>query len=380
MKVIVVGAGIAGLGAATYFSRKGHDVRVLEAADRIGGRAITLWRENSEDRVDVGTQYYHSSYTRGLGLIREVGLEGTLSTIQGDTRFFDDRVPAGSYLLDHRLPWFRPAGVPGNLRLAWFLLTRLLRHRMSTFALEEQPVTDQLSGLALSENPVLREFLVRPLTIAGAIAEPEAMNVSLLHVLRLIRIILLTDYITLSGGIASLHERLAERLTIARESPVSRLVEENGRITGVTIEGRDEVLAADHVVVATTPPAALRFVPAEWRAEREFLESVTIPPFTFPTFFLNRPFEKKVWSYVTQRGSAGKLSIIIDAAQKNPAMVPSGNAVIQAWPCYPASKEFVEASDEAVIEGCRRELEDYFPGFSAWIEEAHVTRHAYAVP
>ncbi|MDP3936900.1 MAG: FAD-dependent oxidoreductase [Deltaproteobacteria bacterium] len=380
MKVIVIGAGIAGLGAATYFSRKGHKVRVLEASDRIGGRAITLRRKGSEDRVDVGTQYYHSSYTRALSLIRDVGLESTLSKIKGDSRFFDDRVAGGSYLLDHRLPWFRPAGIGGNLRLGWFLLSRLLRHPMSTFALEPQAKTDQLSGLALSENPVLREFLVRPLTLAGAIAEPEAMNVSLLHVLRLIRIILLTDYISLSGGIASLHERLGERLDIRLDSPVARLVEERGRITGVEVGGAGEILTADHVVIATTAPAALRFVPAEWDAEREFLASVTIPPFAFPTFFLDRPLEKNVWSYVTRRGSGEKVGIIIDAAQKNPSMVPSGKAVIQAWPCYPESKDFVDAPDSAIIDACRRELEGHFPGFGSWIEEAHVTRHAYAVP
>lgn len=380
MKVIVIGAGIAGLGAATYFGRRGHEVRIYEATDRVGGRAITLWRAGSEDRVDVGTQYYHSSYRRGLGLIRDVGLAGTMSKIRGDSRFFDDRVPGNSFLLDHRLPWFKPAGLRGNLRLAAFLLWRLLRHRMSTFALEEQPLTDTLSALEMSENSVLREFLVRPLMLAGAIAEPESTNVSLLHLLRLIRIILLTDYLSLSGGIASLHERLGERLDIRLETPVSRLVEEGGKVVGVALDGRDEVIRADHVVVATTAPAALCFVPSGWTAEREFLESVTIPPFAFPTFFLDRPLEKNVWSYVPQQGAGGKLGIIIDAAQKNPAMVPSGKAVIQAWPCFPASKEFVDAPDDAIIDACRRELEEYFPGFSSWIEEAQVTHHAYAVP
>jgi hypothetical protein len=57
---------------------------------------MLLRRPGTDDRVDVGTQYYHSSYRRALGLMRDVGLSGSLGKISGATRFFDDRVPAGS--------------------------------------------------------------------------------------------------------------------------------------------------------------------------------------------------------------------------------------------------------------------------------------------
>ena len=40
MKIIVIGAGIAGLGAAKVLHDAGFDVEVLEARDRLGGR---LW-------------------------------------------------------------------------------------------------------------------------------------------------------------------------------------------------------------------------------------------------------------------------------------------------------------------------------------------------
>jgi oxygen-dependent protoporphyrinogen oxidase len=380
MKVIVAGAGIAGLGAATYFTRKGHEVSILEAADRIGGRAITQTRRGTDDRVDVGTQYYHTSYQRGLGLIRDVGLEGTMTKIVGNTRFFDDRVASGSFLLDHRLPWFRSAGFLGNVRLGSFLIHRLLRHRMNTFALEDQPITDRLSGLDLSSHPALREFLVRPLTVAGAITEPEETDVSLLHLLRLVRIILLTDYLSLSGGIASLHTGLAERLNVETERPVERLVVEGGRVVGVELAGSGEVRRADHVVVATTPEPARGMLPEDWTLEREFLGSVTIPAFAFPTYFLDRPFEKRVWSYMAQHDRGKYVSVIIDAGEKNRTMVPSGKAVIQPWPCYPASQTLIGESDDKIIDACTRELEEYFPGFSSWIEEVHMTRHPYAVP
>lgn len=378
MKVIVVGAGVAGLGAATYFAKKGHDVTVLEAADRVGGRALTLRRARTGDRVDVGTQYYHSSYVRAQALMREAGVTG-LAKISGASRFFDDRVRAGSFLVDHRLPWIKAAGLAGNARVGWTLLS-LLRHRMSTFGLEEQPKLDAVRALDVLTHPTQLEFAVRSLTLAGAITEPEPTDVSLLHVIRLVRIIVLTDYLTLPGGVASFHDALASRLEVELERPVRRLVEEGRRVVGVELDGSAEVRRADHVVVATTAPAALGFVPSTWTEERAFLESVVHPPFAFPTFFLDRPLQKGVWSYVSQYGKGKKVSLVLDAGQKSPAMVPSGKSVLQPWPCFPASRELVGLSDDAITEVCRRELEEYFPGFSSWIEEVHVTRHPYAVP
>lgn len=58
-KVIIVGAGIAGLRAASVLHRHGVEVVVLEARDRIGGRIFTT-RETGKAPRDIGECMYKS--------------------------------------------------------------------------------------------------------------------------------------------------------------------------------------------------------------------------------------------------------------------------------------------------------------------------------
>ncbi|MFJ4222600.1 phytoene desaturase family protein [Microbacterium sp. NPDC089695] len=55
-RVVVIGAGVAGLAAAGLLARDGHDVTVLEKNDRVGGRAGTVERDGF--RFDSGPSWY----------------------------------------------------------------------------------------------------------------------------------------------------------------------------------------------------------------------------------------------------------------------------------------------------------------------------------
>jgi len=74
-KVIVVGAGIAGLVAAYELLRGGHDVQLLEARMRPGGRIYTL-REPFDDglHAEAGAIDIGDGYTLLLRYLRELGL------------------------------------------------------------------------------------------------------------------------------------------------------------------------------------------------------------------------------------------------------------------------------------------------------------------
>lgn len=68
-RVIVVGAGVAGLAAARALVESGVEVLILEARERIGGRVWT------EDRVDLGAHWIHGTDGNPItNLAHELGL------------------------------------------------------------------------------------------------------------------------------------------------------------------------------------------------------------------------------------------------------------------------------------------------------------------
>ncbi|MDI3470147.1 MAG: hypothetical protein OJF62_002210 [Pseudolabrys sp.] len=374
MRVAVIGAGLAGLGAATSLAAKGHDVTVFEAGDRPGGRNVTLTSKRG-DKADAGTQYFHTSYRRARALLRDTGLDKGLATVKGPTRFFDARSSRGHFDIAHNAPWIAPAGW-SNIKAAG-LIARTLMNWQPAASLNYAAKLDAADAWTAYADPFLRDYVIRPLVRAGALVEPEAARASVAHLMRLFQIVVMTNYLVLPGGIASLAQALAARLKVRYGAPAASLIVERGAVKGIALVS-GAIQSADHVVVAVPPAVASLLLPEDWTAEREYLDGIVQPPFALVSFFLDRPLDPKVWSYMLPAG--GLVGFFTDAARKAPAMAPSGRSIVQAWPCYPASQALMPLDDADIIERCRAELERYFPGASDWIEEAHVTRHPFAVP
>lgn len=82
-EVVVVGAGLSGLRAATRLHAAGVDVCVLEARDRVGGRTLT--RVVDGVAWDLGAQWVGPSQHRMLALIEELGLHTFPTWGEGET-------------------------------------------------------------------------------------------------------------------------------------------------------------------------------------------------------------------------------------------------------------------------------------------------------
>lgn len=81
--VIVVGAGAAGLAAATHLCRNGKSVCVLEARERVGGRILTAHPRGSIVPLELGAEFIHGE---SPAIFEQLRLAGDVAVDTAQTR------------------------------------------------------------------------------------------------------------------------------------------------------------------------------------------------------------------------------------------------------------------------------------------------------
>ena len=79
---IIIGAGAAGLAAGRMLHDAGHDILILEARDRIGGRA---WTDHTfaDFPIELGAEFIHGEHAATHDLVRQAGLH-TIPVVRMD--------------------------------------------------------------------------------------------------------------------------------------------------------------------------------------------------------------------------------------------------------------------------------------------------------
>lgn len=182
MKVLIAGAGWAGLACAVELTKAGHHATVLEASRAVGGRARSLsvtLPDGSETTLDNGQHILIGAYSETLRLMREVGvnLQGAMHRMPLTLQFPAANSAEGAkgdvlQLPDWKKPLFKGLDVAAGVMMAkgwswadkWSLLRTAAAWRLAGFECAPQTT---VSLLCKRVSPRVMQMLIEPLCVSA---------------------------------------------------------------------------------------------------------------------------------------------------------------------------------------------------------------------
>jgi monoamine oxidase len=262
--VIVVGAGVAGLKAASELVARGRSVTVLEAADRVGGR--TKRGEIAGRVADFGGQWVGPRHFGLLAEATRLGIEtydqydagqtvmllrGRLSRFAGDTpkmsplalvelAMLQKRWDRGRMTVPADAPWTAPKAAEWDAQTLETWIGRNLRTAEARAFARLVPKgawaaeAAQVSYLWFLDALRSGEGLASLMSVKGGVLEKK-----------------------FKGGMQQIAARVAAELgdRVVLEAPARRIVQDDA---GVTIETDKGAFQGRFVIVATPPGPAIR--------------------------------------------------------------------------------------------------------------------------
>ncbi|MCC7368977.1 MAG: FAD-dependent oxidoreductase [Chloroflexi bacterium] len=368
VRVAVVGAGLAGLAAALTLARAGVSVRVLEAADRVGGRVQTL-RAPFDDELyaEAGGEFVDGSHHLLHAFLRQYGLE--LLPIPDGRRLtrFDGVIRPGDSLTD-----LGPDGADAEERIA--AESEALAARVadplfpwaSAADLDRISVGAWLDGLGISRLARTYQQIWRTVDYGAA---PE--HISLLQYARDERLWRQEAELAsgrVYGGMdrlpAAMAAELGEQVTLCATVLAIRHDAHSVQVT-YQHDGRQRALAASHVVIAAPPPAVRRLTldPPLPEPQQDAYASLPMGQVTKVLFQVRRRF----WQDQGVNGRAFTDGLV-QASYETTAGQPGRRAILTVYTGDETAARLAAMPADERRAACLRELETLYPGCSAEIE------------
>ena len=246
----IVGAGIAGLGAALAVTAEGGEAVLYEAAPQPGGRCRTLHTADGFVH-DNGTHVLFTANTRALDLLKTIGArERWLEPEPKGLPVFDRSTGAMCRVGLSPWSWLLPSRRPHGLTLSD--LARILQ---LVFTSKDCPV-----AAIIGQRPIM-DSLIEPLTVAvlntpAAQASTQRLAQALRRLIRpgAGRLLIARNGLSrdlIEPAVATLRARGASILTGQR---LCRLLTVGERVIGLTLTDRTVMLGPDDRVILALPP------------------------------------------------------------------------------------------------------------------------------
>jgi monoamine oxidase len=340
--VVVVGAGLAGLGAARALRQMGRDAVVLEAADRVGGRAWTTYPDELGGVwFDMGAIWLHDAEHNPLVPIAATAGERLLRSdvLRTELTFVDGRLATEAELEDYNEAWLRFEAAADRL-------------------LQPDLPDPPLSAVAraLPDDP----WAATVESWEGAvICAVDADDCSLLDWKRNV---LGGSNLVPDGGIgAFVQRRLSRELDIRLQTTVTavRWLGQGGRVSVETDRGT--IQATSCIITVSTGAlraGAIRFVPALPGLVQDCLHVLPMGLATKVVLRADGPDRLDLPSYCSVDRQIARTDDLLVPLQ----CWPHGRDYVQGWIGGRTAWSLLQEGDEAAVAYVRGELRRLFGG------------------
>jgi phytoene dehydrogenase-like protein len=260
MKVIIVGAGLAGLTCAKVLNERGAEVAVFEASDGVGGRVRTDERDGF--LLDRGFQVYFTSYPVSKRHLDHGALDfrvfdpGAIVHRAGERTVLSDPLRDPKALVPTLLSGAATLG--DKLRTPKVVAGTFPGGAISASQEDGGPDTTTLQYLREAGfSELYIDSFFRP--FYGGVLLNRELTTSARVLKFTLRMLATGRTVVPALGMGQIPKQLASRLprdAVRLNSPVDALLRDGGRVTGVRAGGEEH--EADAVVVATDAPTAGR--------------------------------------------------------------------------------------------------------------------------
>ena len=319
-KVIVIGAGLAGLSAAITLESEGASVTVLESSDRPGGRVTSDVIDGFV--CDRGFQLINANYPeiKRIGIIKEIDFVSASSAIEVARNESRIRIgdPRAAFLSVFNL---QTGSILEKIRLIQYLL------RKKTAASVGEELKN--SGLGKTYERVLRPFLT-----GVFLADPLLVNSE--YGRTAIKYFVSGNSGLPIGGVKTFSEALANRVSDVRYGVQVNSIKKN---TVSTSKGKFE---ADAIIVATDATTAA-----------QLLDLTEVPQLVGCT----------TWYHSAKESPTKSKSLIVDSQNRGPVVnsmvisnmmpdyAPPGKNLISSTSILPATESEIRRH-LAILYGC----------------------------
>ena len=377
--VIVVGGGIAGLGAAEWLVRHGASVVVLESEPEAGGRMRSVeWHGRW---VDVGGEEIASSDEFFLDVTRRHGLEVLphLAGAGGYGVWRGGRVHAIELMEPLGLLKFQGMSVRGRLQLARLIPTFVAQARRNrgagidelwrASALDDSSLEEWLGRLA----PEFLETVAEPLFDVFCGWTPAETSRAWLA-------FTMTVYSRAAGftvrtGIGGITRALASELDVRCGARVTRIRLRDRTVAFTTADGRAEEIAARAILVAVPGHRVAELIEDLDPERRAFFASVRYAPHDQLFFWLRDVPAKLPRVAFFPRREDGELASV-GRGLPTDRSAPVARLGLKAT----RQRELAGASDDELAERTLAAAARYFPALPSLVEDRLLKRWTAALP